>query len=140
MPQSDAPEVSHVINSARDRNLGLQNAAAFIFIATMSEGTDDKYDMSWSRWRRFIESIELEDDVFLDTIPSRLRPEIFSIFEQAVQKGEFTRGNQSNLASTTVQEALDQVAKIFESSTLPDGRCREYPFKRSGRRDFELDL
>ena len=76
----------------------------------------------------------MEDDVFLDTIPSRLRPAIFSIFAQAVQKGEFTRGNQSNLASTTVQEALDQVAKIFRA------RGRPHPFKVGSQLDFELDL
>ena len=115
--------------------MGLHNAATLHQAAARSAGTDAKYNRSWTRWQRFLESVELGDDTFLDSITARLRPSIFVCFAQAFRDGEFARGDKTDLAGKTVREAMDQVAKIFIAFNRP------HPFKTaSDRLDYEINL
>ena len=114
--------------------MALQNSAALIEATARSEGTDGKYDRSWSRWCRFLESIELGDDYFLDSISAEYQPAIFVCFTQAVRDGEYSRGSKRDLAQTTVREAMDQVAAVFRANR------RDHPFKDGTKLDFEVDL
>ena len=82
--------------------VGLQNTAAIFEAAARSKGTDDEYDMSWLRWQQFLDSVELPDDPFLDSIPEKLRPAICVMFFQALKDGEFSRKGKADLAADTV--------------------------------------
>ena len=70
----------------------------------------------------------------MDHVSVGLRPRAFIMFAQAVREREFSREGEKELATTTVRNALDQVASIFRSSR------RSYPFKVGSHIDFKLDL
>ena len=112
----DTSELSHLSSSARDRIVALQNAAAINEASAQSEGTDGKYDRSWSRWREFLGSIELGDDLFLDGIPATHQPSLFIYFAQVVRSCEFSRKRTRYLAQGMVRETLDQVAVVFTAN------------------------
>lgn len=115
--------------------MGLHNAATLHEAVARSDGTDAKHNRSWTRWQEFLQSVELGDGTFLDSIPARLRPSLFVCFAQAFRDGEFARGGQRDLAASTIREAMEQVAKIFVAHDRP------HPFKSAkDRLDYEINL
>ena len=113
MSRTDASEFLHISSTTRNRMVGLQNTAAIFEAAATSKGTDEEHDRSWLRWQKFLDSVELPDDPFLDSIPEEFQPATCVMFAQALRDGEFSRKGKADLASTTVRKALDQVAKVL---------------------------
>jgi len=48
--------------------------------AARTPSSDQKYNRAWEIWNRFLARIELEEDVFLDSISTEWRPTIIGGF------------------------------------------------------------
>jgi hypothetical protein len=76
------------------------------------EGTHTKQTHGWVRYKAYLQSIGIKDDVYLDSFTSSQKLQILSAFAQAIWQGRFGTKCSSNTKSDSVR-ALDSVAQDF---------------------------
>lgn len=88
----------------------------------VTRNTTKEFDRAWTRWKRFLESIGIIDNPYLEDFSQGTRTRILSIFAQSIRDAEHSPGYDRTLASKTCRSAVDYVAQAFGDMQLPDPR------------------
>ena len=114
--------------------VGLQKSVFVHEASSRSKVIEDEHDRSYVHWIRFLDSVEISDDPFLDSVTEKFRPAICILLAQPVTDGEFSPKGETCLVSSTARKALDKVAKVFEAHRA------DHPFKKGSVACFEMGL
>lgn len=97
-------------------------AAATARQSSTTRGTSTKQSTAWSRWLKFLQSIDLSHDTYLQSISSNDRVLILSAFAHAIRTAEFSKPTIHRLGEDTVRNSVDHVAQTFRDHQYPDPR------------------
>jgi hypothetical protein len=86
------------------------------------EGTNAKQICAWSRYSRYLFSIGLQDDLFLDNFSRGNKHKILSAFAQAIREGRFCNRAPKNVKAESVRATLDCVAQAYKLADRADPR------------------
>jgi hypothetical protein len=87
------------------------------------EGTNAKQVRAWVRFQRYLGSIGLQQDPFLDNISPPQRTRIISAFAQAIREGRFADGRaHKTIKSESVRSTLDGISQVFKLVERPNPR------------------
>lgn len=88
----------------------------------MVEGTNAKEICAWDGCKKYLLSIGLNDDLYLDNFNKGAKHKIFSAFAQAIREGRFSPRYSKNLKSDSVRATLDCVAQTYKLADQADPR------------------
>ena len=94
--------------------------------SAVTGNTNKEQARAWLRWQKFLKSIELENDDFLEGFPQNQRVRLLSAFAQSVRNGEYSGASFDTLASSTVNSTVDYVASTFRDHQFPDPRLDNF--------------
>ena len=94
--------------------------------SAVTGNTNKEQARAWLRWQKFLKSIELENDDFLEGFPQNQRVRLLSAFAQSVRNGEYSSSSFDSLASSTVNSTVDYVASTFRDNQFPDPRLDDF--------------
>jgi len=87
------------------------------------EGTNAKQLHAWPRFQRYLTSIGLHSDPYLDSSSQFQRSKILSAFAHALREGRFGNGkNGKTIKSDSVRSTLDCISQAFKLADRPDPR------------------
>ena len=76
--------------------------------------------LAWERWEKYLASIGLGDDIFLDDLEQNERNRVISAFASAVRAGRFSAERYSRLVCSTVADTIQQISSTFRSNDRRD--------------------
>jgi hypothetical protein len=82
----------------------------------VTKNTKDKESRAWKRWTEYARCIGFEDDVWLTYLSPEQRIQIIGAFAAALRRRHFSRPNEKDLVSSTVQETVAKLGEIFRSN------------------------
>ena len=123
---SDARQFQDKSASTRNRLLDLLMAAEDAQKSAVTGNTNKEQARAWLRWQKFLKSIELENDDFLEGFPQNQRVRLLSAFAQSVRNGEYSSSSFDSLAASTVNSTVDYVASTFRDNQFPDPRLDDF--------------
>jgi hypothetical protein len=86
------------------------------------EGTNAKQVRAWSRYIKYLHSIRLQDDVFLENFSRANKLKILCAFAQSIREGRFCGRNSRVIKSESVRATLDCVAQAYKLADRSDPR------------------
>ena len=72
----------------------------------VTEGTTKEQALAWDRWQRYLATIGLGDDPFLDDLEQPERKRVISAFASAIRSGRFSHERFDRLAGPTVTDTI----------------------------------
>ena len=90
--------------------------------ASVQRDTCKKRLASWTRWIKFLTSIEFQSDEFLNNFDQIDITKLLACFAQSVREAEYSSASYNQLAAGTVRTTVDHVATTFRINLLPDPR------------------
>ena len=88
--------------------------------------TKSKRICAWDKWCKFLRSIGLRSDVFLDELSCwRIRIVLVS-FAQIVRRAEFSQGPKKRLVAETVRDTVGHLSQAFKADLIDDPRRNPY--------------
>lgn len=88
----------------------------------VTEQTNVSHARAWSRWNKYLQSIGVGHDPFLDSMSRGERHRILSAFAQAVRDARFSPARFHVITCGVVNSTLSHVASAFRSHDRPDPR------------------
>jgi hypothetical protein len=86
------------------------------------KGTNEKQLCSWRRYKQYLLSIGIRDDVYLDNFDRGQCHKILSAFTQSVREGRYSALTPKLLKAESVHVTLDCVAQTYKLANQPDPR------------------
>jgi hypothetical protein len=106
----------------RNNLFRLIDAGAVARSAATVQATKTKRASAFRNWRTFLNSIRLEESVYLDGYSQFQRNILMAAFAQAVREAAFTPRPREHLVEGTVSASLSYVAQAFRSNNRKDPR------------------
>jgi hypothetical protein len=78
--------------------------------------TRDKEARVWRRWNEYTKCINFNSDIWLQRLTPDSRTVIFGAFAAALRRRQFSRPDENDLASATVQEPIAKLGEIFRAN------------------------
>ena len=85
-------------------------------------GTSAKQVRAWSGWQKILQSIDMNNDEYMDNLRPTQRVYIISAFAHTVRSAEYSKSKISRLGEESVRNSVDHVAQTFRCSQRPDPR------------------
>jgi hypothetical protein len=82
----------------------------------VTKNTRDKESRAWKRWIEYTKCINLNHDIWLQHFSPESQTAIFSAFAAALRRRPFLKPSDTELASSTVQEAMAKLGEIFRTN------------------------
>jgi hypothetical protein len=82
----------------------------------ITKNTREKESRVWRRWVDYTKCINFESDVWLQKLTAESRTIIFGAFAAALRRRQFSRPDETDLAASTVQEAITKLGEIFRAN------------------------
>jgi len=82
----------------------------------VTKNTRDKETRVWRQWNEYTRCINFDNDVWLEKLTPESRTTIFGAFAAALHRRQFSRPDEADLASSTVQEAIAKLGEIFRAN------------------------
>jgi hypothetical protein len=79
----------------------------------VERGTHEKQDWAWRRWKEYILSIGIKNNLFLENFSREHRHIIIGVFAMAVREARFSRASHERLAAGTVKDTMQFVCANF---------------------------
>jgi hypothetical protein len=79
----------------------------------VERGTHKKQDRVWRRWKEYILSIGIKNNLFLKNFSREHRHIIIGAFAMAVREARFSRASHEQLAAGTVKDTVHYVCVTF---------------------------
>jgi len=86
------------------------------------KGTNEKQLHLWRRYKQYLLSIGIRDDVYLDNFDRGQRHKVLSAFAQSVRKGRYNSLTPKCLKAESVRATLDCLAQTYKLANRPDPR------------------
>jgi hypothetical protein len=83
-------------------------------------GTHENHAWSWHRFSRYLESIGIGHDIFLDSFTRSQRNKIIGAFAMALQQGQFLRPSHDTLAVGTIRNTISDICATFRENDQPN--------------------
>ncbi len=85
-------------------------------------GTSSKQTLAWERYIRYIKSISIDSDPFLNGFTKFQRIKILGAFAYAIREGRFHHHRANCIKSESCQATIDCMAQTFCMANRPDPR------------------
>jgi hypothetical protein len=82
----------------------------------VTKNTKDKEARVWRRWVDYTKCINFNQDMWLQRLTPDSRTIIFGAFAAALRRRQFSRPHNTDLASSTVQEAVTKLGEVFRAN------------------------
>jgi hypothetical protein len=82
----------------------------------VTKNTRDKESRVWRRWVDYTKCINFDQDIWLQRLTAESRTVIIGAFAAALRRRHFSKPDDSDLASSTVQEAVTKLGEIFRAN------------------------
>ena len=92
------------------------NAAEVARERAVTGKTHDHEHRSWSRWTKYLESIGIHNDDFLDDFSQPQRTLLIGAFAMALREGRFSGPAYDSLATGTITNTISSVAQTFREN------------------------
>jgi len=79
----------------------------------VTKGTINKENRVWKRWIEYTKCINFKHDIWLTFLTPESRTAIFGALAAALRQRQFSKPDPTELASSTVQEAVSKLGEIF---------------------------
>ena len=79
----------------------------------VTKGTINKENRVWKRWIEYTKCINFKHDIWLTFVTPESRTAIFGALAAALRQRQFSKPDPTELASSTVQEAVSKLGEIF---------------------------
>ena len=87
------------------------------------QSTNSKQFRHWARFGRYLNSIGLSSDPYLDGFSQFQRTKIICAFAHAIREGRFGNGSSRKIVkSESVRAAVDSVSQAFKLADRPNPR------------------
>jgi hypothetical protein len=91
----------------------------------VERGTHEKQARSWRRWEKYLQSIGLKDDVYLEQFSREQRHTLIGAFAVAVREARFSRKSHGQLAANTVGGTIQYLSASFREHGYPNPTLNE---------------
>jgi hypothetical protein len=91
-------------------------AAETALEGAVTGSTHENHTRSWNRFTKYLDSIGLSHDVFLDSFTRSQRNKIFGAFVIAVRQGRFSTKAHDTLALGTVRNTILDISATFREN------------------------
>jgi hypothetical protein len=105
--------VTNISDSARNILLGDLLAAEVQRDNGVTKNTRDKEARVWRRWLEYTKLIEFEHDIWLESLSPENRARFMGAFAAVLQRRQFSRPDEKDLAAGTVQKTVAKLGEIF---------------------------
>jgi hypothetical protein len=117
------PEFGHLSLTARRLLLDDLTSAITASDKGVEQGTHQKQHLTWMRWSKWLETVELFDDAYLEAFQPQTRARLLGAFAAAIRSARFSSAAYCQLAAGTVSDTVNHVAAAtFVDSGLADPR------------------
>ena len=82
----------------------------------ITRGAKEKEERAWRRWIEFCEYIKNSYDPYMQELTPKVRTQIYGAFASALRRRVFSRPDEAELATGTVQETVAKVGEIFRAN------------------------
>lgn len=82
----------------------------------VTRATHEDQDRAWTRFSKYIKSIGIHNDPYLDDFKWHQKVRIVGAFAQAMREGRFSGPSYETLAETTIRNAVSYVAASFRDN------------------------
>ena len=82
----------------------------------VEQGTQEKKDWAWRRWKEYIQSIKIKDNVLLEYFSREHRHIIIGVFAMGVREARFSRPSHEQLDTGTVKDTMQYVCTTFQEN------------------------
>jgi hypothetical protein len=120
------------------------NAAEAARERAVTGKTHDHEHRSWNRWTKYLQSIGIYNDKFLDKSPQPQRTFLIGAFAMALREGRFSGSAYDSLATGTITNTISSVAQTFQENgrrnpSLDDDRKHSVLLSRLYRAFWNTD-
>jgi hypothetical protein len=117
-----SPEFGHLSLAARHLLLGDLTSAVTASDQGVEQGTHQKQHLAWTRWTKWLDTVELFDDAYLEAFQPRTRTRLLGAFAAAIRSARFSSAAYCQLAAGTVSDTVNHVVSAFVDSGFADPR------------------
>jgi hypothetical protein len=109
-------------NSNRNSFLADLSAAEAATKNAVESGTSSKQALAWNRFQKYLQSISIKSDPYLDNFSRFQRIKIHGAFAHAIRDGRFNSRKTAQVKSDSCRASIDCVAQAFRMANRPDPR------------------
>ncbi len=112
--------ISHSTATQRNQLVADLVAAETSREGAVTGGTHKNQALPWQRFSRYLESIGISHDIFLDSFTRSQRNKIIGAFAMALCEGRFLGLSHNTLAVGTIRNSISDVCATFRENGQPN--------------------
>jgi hypothetical protein len=120
LPLAASSALSNSIAAQRNQLVADLVAAETSCEGAVTGGTHENHARLWHHFSRYLESIGIGHDIFLNSFTRSQQNKIIGAFAMALRKGQFLGQSHDTLAVGTIQNTISEICATFRENGQPN--------------------